>query len=319
VTTPVAITGAGERLGTDDPLAGLPEPVRARGQRAERVTALALGAVAAALRGAGLAALDGPPRPRLGIVLGTAFGCFLTNAAYQRRLAEGGPAAASPRLFAATVSNAAAGEVSIAYRLGGPALTVTAGGASGLLAVGEATDLLRAARADALVAGGMDAGGEALDRWCAAAGLAPARSFAGAAAVVVIERLAAVVARGARVLGTVEGHASAFEPDPTGPDAGRALGVAIARALADAGITPDDLCLFVPAARDGRALARALAGVLPRTSRSGATLGETFGAAGPVALLATLDALREGELGLVVDVCPTGHVGALVVRRGGIV
>jgi len=26
------------------------------------------------------------PRPRLGIVLGTAFGCFLTNAAYERRL-----------------------------------------------------------------------------------------------------------------------------------------------------------------------------------------------------------------------------------------
>src|SRR5207237_450769 len=78
------------------------------------------------------------PETRAGIVLGTAFGCFLTNAAYQRRLAAEGPPGASPRLFAATVSNAAAGELAIAYRLAGPAVTVTAGGASGLAALGEA-------------------------------------------------------------------------------------------------------------------------------------------------------------------------------------
>src|SRR5207249_2926578 len=104
-----------------------------------------------ALAAAGLAAAA--PETRAGIVLGTAFGCFLTNAAYQRRLAAEGPPGASPRLFAATVSNAAAGELAIAYRLAGPAVTVTAGGASGLAALGEAIELIRAGRADVVVAG----------------------------------------------------------------------------------------------------------------------------------------------------------------------
>src|SRR5207244_2264754 len=118
-----------------------------------------------ALAAAGLEAADGAPRPRLGVVLGTAFGCFLTNADYQRRFLEGGPAAASPRLFAATVSNAAAGELAIAYRLGGPSVTLTAGAASGLVALGHAADLVRAGRGDALVAGGADALDDDLRRW----------------------------------------------------------------------------------------------------------------------------------------------------------
>src|SRR5439155_1231844 len=92
------------------------------------------------------------------------------NAAYQRRLAAEGPAGASPRLFAATVSNAAAGELAIAYRLAGPAVTVTAGGASGLAALGEAIELIRAGRADVVVAGGVDALGGAVADWPGAAG-----------------------------------------------------------------------------------------------------------------------------------------------------
>src|SRR5262245_65835715 len=127
---------------------------------------------------AGLRSIDGDPRPRLGIVLGTAFGCLLTNAAFQRRFADGGPSAASPRLFAATVSNAAAGELAIAYRLGGPAITLTAGGVAGLAAVGHALDLLRTGHAEVLVAGGMDAVDAPLERWIHAGGL-PADGPAG--------------------------------------------------------------------------------------------------------------------------------------------
>ena len=127
----VAITGAGAVTSRDVALAVLPEAVRARATRAERVTQLVLLAAGRALVAAGLEATDGAPRPRLGVVLGTAFGCFLTNAAFERRLLEGGPTAASPRLFAATVSNAAAGELAIAYRLGGPSVTLSAGAASG--------------------------------------------------------------------------------------------------------------------------------------------------------------------------------------------
>ena len=82
-----------------------------------------------------------------------------------------GTRAASPRLFAATVSNAAAGEVGIGYRLGGPAVTLTAGAAAGLLAIGHAADLIAGGRARVMVAGGMDATGPALERWLADGGL----------------------------------------------------------------------------------------------------------------------------------------------------
>src|SRR4030095_8234517 len=128
------------------------------------------------------------PRPGHGIVLGTAFGCFLTNAAYQRRIATEGVRVASPRLFAATVSNAAAGEIGIAYRLGGPAVTVSAGAAAGLVAIGHAMDLMASGRADLVGTGGTDAAWPSLERWLADAGLTigegPIRD---AAAIVVLE------------------------------------------------------------------------------------------------------------------------------------
>src|SRR5439155_25182743 len=169
------------------PLGHLPAAVRARAVRAERATQLLLAAGGRALAAAGLDAAAAP-ETRAGIVVGTAFGCFLTNAAYQRRLAAEGPAGASPRLFAATVSNAAAGELAIAYRLAGPAVTITAGRASGLVALGEAMEGLRADRADVVVAGGVDALGGALADWLAAAGLAFGEPPGEGAAVLVPER-----------------------------------------------------------------------------------------------------------------------------------
>jgi 3-oxoacyl-[acyl-carrier-protein] synthase II len=201
----VAITAAatvtGEALAAA--LDALPEPVRARALRAERVTQLALAAAGRALAEGNHAGTDGEARPGFGIVLGTAFGCFLTNAAYQRRVAADGARAASPRLFAATVSNAAAGEVSIAYRLGGPAVTLTGGGAAGLCAIGYAADLVASGRAEVMVAGGMDACGPALERWLADGGLATGEAFLReAAAVVVLES-----APGSRTLALVLGHA----------------------------------------------------------------------------------------------------------------
>src|SRR5262245_61877144 len=162
---------------------------------------------------AGLRSIDGDPRPRLGIVLGTTFGCFLTNAAYQRRFAEGGPSAASPRLFAATVSNAAAGELSIAYRLGGPAVTLTAGGVAGLVAIGHAADLRASGQADALVAGGMDAADVALERFVADGGLAAATPIGEGAAVLVLERGDVARARGARPLGRIVESRAMFRAD----------------------------------------------------------------------------------------------------------
>jgi 3-oxoacyl-(acyl-carrier-protein) synthase len=318
----VAITGAaavgdGELAGRLD---GLPETVRARALRAERVTQLALAATGGALVAAGCLAVDEPPRPDVGIALGTAFGCFLTNAAYQRRMAADGTRAASPRLFAATVSNAAAGEVGIGYRLGGPAITFTAGAAAGLLAIGHAADLIATARTRAMVAGGVDASGPALERWLADGGLPAGEApIGGAAGIVVLERAGAAGDGRRRMLGAVLGYGAGFGPPG---DAG-GVSAAIAQALADARVRPGDVAQIVlegaSAAADQaqRALRAALGGAVAtrvRPSRDGA---ERFAAGGPLALLATLADVAPDAPFLVLHPCASGHVAAMIAMRTG--
>lgn len=321
MTTPVAITGAHAVTALEDSvLASLSPAVRTRALRAERITALTLAAGEAVLVRAGLAEAAAP-RPRIGIVLGTAFGCFLTNATYQERLAAGGPAAASPRLFAATVSNAAAGELGIAYGLAGPGVTLTAGAASGSMALGHATELVRSGQADVVVAGGVDALGEPVTRWLAAGGLAVGRPAAEAAALFVLESSAHATARGAGRLGAVLGHAAGFEPEPEAPDAGEGLAAAVQRALDDAAVPAALLALVVSAAPpplaalEARALGATLGSVRPRHLVPKHLRGEAFGAAGPLGLLAALAEAPEGPV-LILDVCASGHVAALVARAG---
>ncbi len=313
------ITGVGVAGPEPDAAHPLPGVVRARLARTERVTQLVLAAAGAALADAGLADTTGPPRPRCGVVLGTAFGCFLTNAAYQRGLVERGPAGASPRLFAATVSNAAAGELAIAYRLGGPSVTLSAGAASGLLALGHAADLLAAGRADALVAGGADAVGEDLAAWAADGGFGGGAVPAEAAAVVVLEDAQAARARGARVLATVEGYAAGFEP---ALGAARADGVVatVAAALAEAGVRAADLAAVAAwdrprlAALVRAALAEALGDARATLGADGA--GDLLAAAAPLGLLSALRAVPPGAAVLALDVCPSGQLAAVVARRG---
>jgi 3-oxoacyl-[acyl-carrier-protein] synthase II len=273
----------------------LPDPVRTRALRAERMTQLVLAAGGRALATARLVALDGPPRPGMGVVLGTAFGCFLSNAAHERRLCETGPASTSPRIFAATVSNAAAGELGIVYRLGGPAVTLTAGTAAGLVALGHAAELLARGRAEALVAGGADALGDDLVGWVVDARLVRGAPPGEGAALVVLETATGARRRGAEVVGTLEGWAHGF-------DAGGDTAGVVQAALAAAGVHAAALAHVAGTGDDRPAL--------------GARLGDTFAAAAPLALLAGLAAVPRGAPVLVVDACASGHVAALVARAG---
>jgi 3-oxoacyl-(acyl-carrier-protein) synthase len=319
VTAPVAITG-GSVVAPDGaplPTARLPAGVRERVGRVERLSALALAAGVEALGDAGAAA--DVRRERAGVVLGTAFGCFLTNHEYQERFVTGGVGAASPRLFAATVSNAAAGELGIALGLGGPGITLTAGGASGTLAVGHGATLVGAGAADLLLAGGVDAVGPALRSFVGAGGLAIGASLDEAAALVVLEPLAAARRRGARLRGVVTGHGAAFEPDPAAANAGESLAHAIGRALATAGSEPAVVAVAASPATQSL-VDRAVGIVFGRPARRLAfegAVGHSLGAAGPRTVLRVLEAEPPGTTVLIVDACASGHVAALVVRVEG--
>jgi 3-oxoacyl-[acyl-carrier-protein] synthase II len=92
----------------------------------------------------------------VGLVLGTVFCSVRTIAEFDRRGLRLGPAHASPFDFANSVINAAAGQAAIWHRLRGVSSTVAAGEASGLLAIAQAAELVRAGRSAAVLAGGAE-------------------------------------------------------------------------------------------------------------------------------------------------------------------
>jgi 3-oxoacyl-[acyl-carrier-protein] synthase II len=128
------------------PLDAVPADKRARVGRLDRVCRLTLAAAFLALDDAGLQIPATVAADRVGLSVGTALGCLLSDAEFYERVVEQGPAAASPRLFAYTVSSAAAGEVSTVLGIHGPNSTAHMGLAAGAGAIGYGLDLIRSPR-----------------------------------------------------------------------------------------------------------------------------------------------------------------------------
>jgi 3-oxoacyl-[acyl-carrier-protein] synthase II len=230
------------------PTEAVPGDRRARLGRMDRLCQLLMAASYLAVEDAGLSLVEENPE-RIGLSFGTGLGCLLTDAEYNQAIVEGGPAAASPRLFAYTVSSAAAGEVSIALGAKGPNLTVHLGLAAGLGAVGYGADLVEAEKADVVLAAGADAIGPPLVRGLREMDLLKCRDEAmpfraqrpgvfpaEAAVVLVLEGERRAGARGRRALGCIAGYAAGFEPTLTaGARETTGVTAAIGRALERSG------------------------------------------------------------------------------------
>jgi 3-oxoacyl-[acyl-carrier-protein] synthase II len=251
---------------------------------------------------------------RVGLSFGTGLGCLLTNEEYNRKIVEQGPAMASPRLFAYTVSSAAAGEVSIALGITGPNLTAHMGFAAGLGAVGYGFDLIQMGKADVVLAGGADAVGAALVQGLRDMRLLKtadcARPFvdatpgvwpAEAAVVAVLERSDRARERGAPCWGTVLGYAAGFEPTLASRD-GEVTGVeaTLRRALRLSAVEAEEVALIVASAHgtptdqvERRALERTFANTAPIVLAPKARMGDSFGASGPLGLALACGCLRE--------------------------
>jgi 3-oxoacyl-[acyl-carrier-protein] synthase II len=293
------------------PLDVVPENTRGHVGRLDRYCQLLLAASHLAVGSARLEAATYEPT-RTGLVFGTGLGCLLTNEEYFRRVIEGGVRAASPRLFAYTVSSTAAGEVSIALGIKGPNVTRHEGLAAGVGALGYGFDLLQTGKADAVLAGGGDVNGPALVAALAEMKLLKdldrSRPFhdetpgvypAEGAVVAVLERAADARRRGARALATITGYASGFEPTLTrAAPSTEGLVATVRRALAPARRDADEVDLVLASAHGTRvdeteraALAEALGrGSNAMLLASKSSFGESFGAAGllDVALAAGL-------------------------------
>jgi 3-oxoacyl-[acyl-carrier-protein] synthase II len=100
--------------------------------------------------------LDGTPPEDVGVVVGSAIGDVSESVANLGRILAKGPAFASPMLFPNLVLNAPASYVAMELGLTGSNLTVAQGEVSGEEAIRLGCDLIRAGRADVVLAGGGD-------------------------------------------------------------------------------------------------------------------------------------------------------------------
>jgi 3-oxoacyl-[acyl-carrier-protein] synthase II len=262
--------------------------------------------------------------PRVGVVFGSGLGGVATLSAEVGVLAERGPGRLSPFLIPMMIPNMAAGQIAIETGARGPnSCTVTACAASAT-AIGDAVDLVRLGRADAVIAGGAEA---AVTPLCVAAFAqmkalstrnddpeAASRPFDAArdgfvagegGGALVLEEREHARARGATVLAEVLGYGSSCDahhltaPDPAGAGAAEAMRAA----LADAGV-PASAVGYVNAhgtstplndRAESLAIREVLGTTVPVSSTKSVT-GHLLGAAGAVEAVACIQVLRTGVL-----------------------
>lgn len=153
---------------------------------------------------------------RLGISLGTAFGCLESMTNHSARVQAKGVRFGSPMIFTHTMANAPTSIACIEYGIRGPAATLCAGSASGACALEFALRRLRDGDADVMLAGGADALSSVL-----LAGLRPDSGIVPGegACMLVLEPRQRAAARGGRVLGEIESLSVTGEGDGEAADA----------------------------------------------------------------------------------------------------
>src|SRR5712691_2468900 len=139
-------------LGAEVPAACL--PVTEEGRRWSRLSQMTVLACRQAVAEAGLCGSD--MLNQAGLVVGSEFDDLRSTEAFSLGFLHKGPLGLSPLLFPSTVMNTMAGTTSIALGLKGPMLTLNQSGVAGELAVARAVALLRAGRAPAVIACGVD-------------------------------------------------------------------------------------------------------------------------------------------------------------------
>jgi 3-oxoacyl-[acyl-carrier-protein] synthase II len=287
----------------------------------DRSGRLLAAAAALALADAGLS-VELREREAVGLVAGTLFGGLRTIGEFDRRQLEAGPTYVKPLDFANSVINAAAGQAAIWHRLPGVNTTLAGGPTAGLQAIAYAADLIRAGRANVILAGGFEelspedllvfarAGMLRRDGDAAPRPLdARRRGFAlgEGAALLVLEEEGAARQRGARILARVLAGASGADGARGASEeaSAAALARAIHSALAEAGVAGDDVDAISLSARGSQPLDRAEAQAIGRAFGGRAAtlpvtavksmLGESLGAAGALQAIALVLAMHDGR------------------------
>ena len=224
-----------------------------------RFSQFAVAAAVEAWRDAGYTEEKKPDLDRVGVMMGVGIGGLEVTGENYKILFEKGPDRVSPLAVPELIPNEAAGNISIALGTKGPAQVVATACASSTDALGFALDMIRAGRADVMVAGGSEAviteftvGGfmkmRALSTQFNATPEKASRPFNAdrdgfvmgeGAAVLILESEEHAKQRGAKVYAELAGYGATSDafhitaPDPSGIGAVKAIEIA----LKDAGVT----------------------------------------------------------------------------------
>lgn len=237
-------------------------PVKER-KKIDRFTEYALVAAEEALVQANWKPQEEQQRIRTATVIATGIGGFSSMVEAVRITDSKGPRKLSPFTVPSFLPNMAAGNVSIHYGFKGPLGAPVTACAAGVQAIGDAARMIISDEADIAVCGGAEA---ALDR-VTLGGFAAARALstrfnavphlasrpfdadrdgfvmADGAGILVIESLEHALARGAIPLAELTGYGTSADAYhlTAGPEDGNGAARAMAQALNQAGLRPDDI------------------------------------------------------------------------------
>jgi 3-oxoacyl-[acyl-carrier-protein] synthase II len=296
-------------------------------KRMARFSQFAVAGAKMALEDAGLTVEESNAED-VGVVMGTAIGGGLPESeAAHLILLNKGLRRVPPLFVPSMIPNAAAHHVACAFGITGYSSTVIGACASGNQAIGEGTRAIRDGSAQVVVAGGTESGmcELALAGMCAMRALSTrndeperaSRPFdaerdgfvaSDGCGVLVLESLDHAAARGAKVYAEVLGYgvsSDAYHISAPHPE-GRGAALAMRRAIADAGLKPEDIqyinahATATPTGDPAEVIAiKSVFGSRAYEIPVNATksmVGHLLGAAGAVEAIATIMTIREGIL-----------------------
>jgi 3-oxoacyl-[acyl-carrier-protein] synthase II len=295
-------------------------------KRMDRFAQLGFAAAKMAYADAQLADGDFDPT-RAGVVLGSGIGGLCELEEQHKRLLSKGPGRVSAFTIPKLMANAGSGHISIEFNFQGINTAVATACASAGNAMGDACNAIRNGSADLMITGGTEAALTPLGLAAFAAMKAistrndePERAsrpfdrdrdgfvLSEGAGVLVFEELEHARARGATIHAEVYGFGATgdagdmVQPDPEGHGAGRAM----AQALADAGLNPEDVD-YINAHGTSTPLGdiaetRAIKKVFGDAARKLAisstksAIGHTLGASGGIEAIACIKAIEHNTL-----------------------
>ena len=307
---------------SDEAEAKLAEQVPAHQRRKlDRVQQIALVAGREAWADAGAPEID---PERLGVCVTSGIGGLTTILTQHDTMRERGASRVSPHTVPMLMPNGPGAAIGLEIKARAGVHVPVSACASGSEALAFALDMIRAGRADMVVAGGAEAVIHPLpiSAFAAMRALSTRNDEPSAASrpydkgrdgfvmgegagILVLERLSDAQARGAKIYGVLAGAGMTSDahdvvaPEPTGAGASRAL----ATALRDAGLAPEDIAHInahatsTPQGDIAEALAmrRALGAAMDSVvvSATKGSTGHLLGAAGAVEAIATILALRD--------------------------